>query len=952
MEKQNDIKQKLYLLILEDNPKDAELLVNELKENDFDFEWERVETKKEFIEALTKKPDIILADYKLPTFEGMSAIKIQQETAPDIPIIIVSGIIGEELIVECMKAGANGYVLKAKLSRLSLVVERSLKEAAERREFKKANEALKESEKKYHAIFEATGTATLIVEEDTTIVNANKECEETTGYKVTELIGKSWTKFVHKDDLKLMLNRHNVRRENNKSVPNKYEVRLIDAKGNVRNTILSIGMVPYGGRRTVSMVDVTELKQAGETLRKEKKFNENLLETANSFIIVLDKNANIILFNRYAEKLSGYKKEEVLGKNWFTTFIPKQNNSKIPKVFADVLREMPNVSSYENPILCKNGVEKLINWENSLLKNDKGEILGILSIGTDITESKLAELALRESKVFNETLLNASPDIIYIYDIVENRNVYSNDGIMKILGYTKEELQEMGKQIIPQLMHPDDFKIYSEKTYPQYQRMSDYELHTHEYRMKHKNGDWYWLLSKESVFLRDTDGNPNQIFGIVSDITERKRAEETLAENDLKYRSLFDNKLNGLAYCKIVVDENNRPVDYIFLEINRAFEEFTGLKKEVVLGKRITEVIPGFEKSDFDFIGVHGKVALTGEEVRFEQYQEQLKRWYSVYLYSPKKEYFVSIFSDITAQKLAEEQIKSKNLFLESLIQQSPLPTFVMDSKGFNVMVNEAFLKFYAVPDKDMVLGRNALTEPANLSQGVVKYFKEAFKGKIVEPPDIEFVSPHENKKVITRCKMFPILDPTDTLTNVVVIQEDITDHKQTEEKLKKSENRFRSMFENHSAVMLLIEPDSGKILDSNTSASAFYGYSHQELISMNIEDINVSKPEEVKKNRKLAEAKEVNLFNFKHRLKNNTLRDVQVHSTPIEYMNQKLLFSIIYDITERKQADKKIHLQLEELSRWHNAMLNREERVLELKREINKLLTLSGKPIKYPSVI
>jgi len=82
------------------------------------------------------------------------------------------------------------------------------------------------------------------------------------------------------------------------------------------------------------------------------------------------------------------------------------------------------------------------------------------------------------------------------------------------------------------------------------------------------------------------------------------------------------------------------------------------------------------------------------------------------------------VIRDITKRKQAEEQIKTKNLFLESLIQQSPLPTFVMDSKGFNVMVNEAFLKFYAVPGKDMILGRNALTEPANVSQGVVKYFK------------------------------------------------------------------------------------------------------------------------------------------------------------------------------------------------------------------------------------
>jgi len=110
-----------------------------------------------------------------------------------------------------------------------------------------------------------------------------------------------------------------------------------------------------------------------------------------------------------------------------------------------------------------------------------------------------------------------------------------------------------------------------------------------------------------------------------------------------------------------------------------------------------------------------------------------------------------------------------------------------MDSKGFNVMVNEAFLKFYAVPGKDMILGRNALTEPANVSQGVVKYFKKALKGKIVEPPDMEFVSPYENKKVITRCKMFPILDPTGKLTNVVVIQEDITERKRAEEELRKA---------------------------------------------------------------------------------------------------------------------------------------------------------------------
>ena len=88
---------------------------------------------------------------------------------------------------------------------------------------------------------------------------------------------------------------------------------------------------------------------------------------------------------------------------------------------------------------------------------------------------------------------------------------------------------------------------------------------------------------------------------------------------------------------------------------------------------------------------------------------------------------FVAITRDITERKQTEEEIKAKTQFLESLIEQSPLPTFVIDSEGIVVMVNKAFLKAYNVPTKEMVLGRNALTEPANVRQGVVKYIKQGF---------------------------------------------------------------------------------------------------------------------------------------------------------------------------------------------------------------------------------
>jgi len=125
--------------------------------------------------------------------------------------------------------------------------------------------------------------------------------------------------------------------------------------------------------------------------------------------------------------------------------------------------------------------------------------------------------------------------------------------------------------------------------------------------------------------------------------------------------------------------------------------------------------------------------------------------------------------------------------FLESLIEQSPLPTFVIDSAGIVVMVNKAFLKAYNVPKKEMVLGMNALTEPANVRQGVVKYIKEALTGKIVETPEIEFISPYENKKTVTESRLFPIFDTANTLTNVVVMHEDITERKWAEDQIKAS---------------------------------------------------------------------------------------------------------------------------------------------------------------------
>ena len=153
-------KETLHLLMLKDNPDDAKLTAKVIEVDEFTIEWNRVDTEESFRKALDEKPDLILADYSLPTFDGMSALKIKEETAPEIPLILISNTIGDDAAVECLKAGATDYVLKNKISRLGQVVKRALEEAETYKKRMRAEEALLKSEENLHQVqkMEAIGT--------------------------------------------------------------------------------------------------------------------------------------------------------------------------------------------------------------------------------------------------------------------------------------------------------------------------------------------------------------------------------------------------------------------------------------------------------------------------------------------------------------------------------------------------------------------------------------------------------------------------------------------------------------------------------------------------------------------------------------------------------------------------------------------------------------------------
>ncbi len=182
-------------------------------------------------------------------------------------------------------------------------------------------------------------------------------------------------------------------------------------------------------------------------------------------------------------------------------------------------------------------------------------------------------------------------------------------------------------------------------------------------------------------------------------------------END-SYRLLIENMPDAFARHRLIVDDKGQPVDYEFLYVNSVFEEMTGLSREEIIGKRVTEVLPGIQDSGFDWIGTYGQVALTGKSARFKNYSSPLERWYEITAYSDRSGYFVTIFRDISHMKQEERKIRKseqekslilektkkyqkelqeKNYLLESIMNNAPIGIWLVDKEQNPLLVNKYF---------------------------------------------------------------------------------------------------------------------------------------------------------------------------------------------------------------------------------------------------------------------
>jgi PAS domain S-box-containing protein len=515
----------LRVLHLEDSRRDADVIRHTLEAAGVSCDIVLVNTKDGFEAALTQdRFDLILSDYNLPGYDGVSALKYAQQARPDVPVILISGTVGDEEGVRCLHLGATDYLLKDHLERLPSAVERAIQEAEARRTrmlTEAERKLVQEQRERLAALVDASPDFIGYADPKTTQIKyINKGGRKMCGIGENEDIGTLSLGDVHP----AWMNQHLAE----VVLPAAIRDGLWQGDGaflhrDGREIPVSMAVLAHRGADgevdflyTVSR-DITERKQAEHTLRGERDRAQRYLDTADVILLKLDLEGRIVLVNRYGCSLLGWTADELIGRDWIETCLPV----RIREEFEGKRRQLlgGDLSIIENPVITKSGEERLVEWRNRLLRDDEGHVIGSFSSGTDITERHRAVDALRTAEERMRFALEAAG--VGIWDM---------DYTSGVLRWSETLEAQYGVQpgtfagtfeAFLERIHPDDRASVLDTVGKAMQAGADFSVQN---RSMWPDGTVRWLDGAGRIYL-GAHGEPVRGVGISQDVTERKRAE-------------------------------------------------------------------------------------------------------------------------------------------------------------------------------------------------------------------------------------------------------------------------------------------------------------------------------------------------------------------------------------------------------------------------------------------
>jgi len=525
---------KTRILILEDQPTDAELEIRELRQAKLDFEVKCVETKESFVEALKDfDPDVIISDYGLPQFNGLEALRLLKELNLNIPFILCTGSLTEEIAVKCMKEGAADYILKSSLKRLPSAVLNVLEKCEAHKTKEEAVAALRDSEEWLKALLDASRDG-IVVEDDGEIVYINKSYAQLFKYDTSaELVGRHISELLPPDEAK-RLSAFGQRRLRGERAPLTYQFKGLCKDGTQVEVEGAVSTCVIGGKKYImtAVRDITERKLVEETLRESDARYRVVTESASDAIITIDNENTILFVNPAAEKIFGYTVDEMLGNKLFMLIPERMRDAHAAGMARYAKTNVRNIpwKGVEVPALHKDGHEVPVEITFGEINSDGKHFF--TAVIRDITARKLAaetlEKSERQYRFLSEGIMHQ------VWTVQPDGTLdYVNNRMLEYFGLTFKQIANDGWQAF---IHPDDAADFLECWTKSVKMCEYFQV---EFRLKKADGTYRWHLAR-AIAGHDPDGKIVNWFGTNTDINDKKLNEDALKFVNLQLETALE----------------------------------------------------------------------------------------------------------------------------------------------------------------------------------------------------------------------------------------------------------------------------------------------------------------------------------------------------------------------------------------------------------------------------
>ena len=802
---------------------------------------------------------------------------------------------------------------------------------------KQAEEALKKSEAYYRALFENTGTASVIIEEDATISLANEGFAVISGYPREEIEGKiRWTEFVVKEDLERMLAQHRLRRKDRTLAERNYEFRFVRKSGEIRTIFLSVDVISGTKKSIASLLDITDYKNTEQALRESEERYRAVVEDQTEFICRFTADGRLTFVNDAYCRYFSLDKDMCLA-HPHSVVLPPEDARLMRQHLVSLTPENP-VATVEHRIIMPSGEVRWQQWNDRAIFDLNGHVVEYQSVGRDTTDIKKAEDAFRESEKQYHSILDNMQDA-YVRADAKGHIIMASPSAARLFRYDSVN-DLIGLPAASLYRHPKErqeiIRIVKEQG----------EVHDYICEGMRKDGSGFWV-SMNVQFTFDSKGRVTGSDGFIRDITERKASEQALIKSQIQLAEAMD--LANLVNWEFDVASG-------IFTFNDRFYALYGTTAEREGGYQMPAEVYAREFVHPDEVGVVAdevQKAITATDPNYTtQIEHRIIRRdgairHIIVRYGITKDAEGRTVKthganqDITERKRAEEELQNSLTFLNNLIDQSPTSMWISDENGTLIRINKACCDLLNISEMDVVGKYNILSDNLVKKQGFLPLVRDVFdKGQVAhfqityDTGKLNALDLARPASVILDVTIFPVKDTHGKITNAVIQHINISDRKRVEEALRESEEQYRSLLE-HVPELILVHKN-GIILYTNPAAVKTLGYQPYEALNRQIIDFIAPEYHErvAAAVRRRMSGEPVEPYEIDVMSRDGSRRTMIINGCQIEFEGAPASLIVLVDITEQKVLHNAVRLANKKLNLLSN--ITRHDIV-------NQLLALNG---------